>query len=71
MVGEYIFATNEEGQTFVLKPGLESVELVAENKLGDEVFATPTICGGRIYLRVALHRDGKRQEMLYCLGTAP
>jgi outer membrane protein assembly factor BamB len=71
MVGEYIFATNEEGQTFVLKPGLESVELVAENKLGDEVFATPTICGGRIYLRVAFHRDGMRQEMLYCLGTGP
>ena len=69
MVGEHIFAVNEEGKTFVLKPGLDSVEIVAENQLGDEVFATPTICGGRIYMRVASQKDGNRQEMLYCLGT--
>jgi outer membrane protein assembly factor BamB len=68
MVGENIFAANEQGKTFVFKPGRESLELVAENQLGDEVFATPTICGGRIYLRAASHQDGRRQETLYCLG---
>ena len=71
MVGENIFAANEEGKTYVFKAGLESSEIVAENKLGDEVFATPTICGGRIYLRVATQQEGKRQEILYCLGTSP
>jgi outer membrane protein assembly factor BamB len=69
MVGENIFAANEEGQTFVFRPGSDSVELVANNKLGDEVFATPTICGGRIYLRIATNHDGQRQETLYCLGN--
>lgn len=71
MVGENIFAANEEGKTFVFKAGPESLELVAENQLGEAVFATPTICGGRIYLRVAANQDGKRQETLYCLGTGP
>ncbi len=73
IVGEHLFATNEEGKTFVLKPGLDAAEIVAENQLGDEVFATPTICGGRIYLRVATHhnKEGQRQEMLYCLGASP
>ena len=43
-------------------------ELVAENKLGDEVFATPAICGNHIYMRVVERSGEQRQEMLYCLG---
>jgi outer membrane protein assembly factor BamB len=42
---------------------------LAKNKLGDEVFATPTICGGKIYMRVAHTEGEKRQEMLYCLAN--
>ncbi|MBI3866771.1 MAG: PQQ-binding-like beta-propeller repeat protein [Planctomycetia bacterium] len=68
MVGDRIFAVNEEGKTFVFKASPEAFELIAENQLGDEVFATPTICGSRIYLRVAVLRDGRREETLYCLG---
>ena len=68
LVGDTIFAVNEGGKTFVFKPGRESMELIAENQLGNEVFATPAICGGRIYMRVATHEDGQRREMLYCLG---
>ena len=68
MVGERIYATNEEGVTFVYKATPEGCTLLAENRLGDEAFATQTICGGRIYARVA-KRDGEnRQEYLYCLG---
>ena len=45
-------------------------KLIAKNQLGDEIFATPVICGNRIYQRVA-HRDGsKRQEILYCIGVS-
>lgn len=68
LVGDHIFATNEAGQTFIFKATPAAFELVAENKLGDDVFATPTICGSRIYTRVAKQIDGKRQEFLYCLG---
>lgn len=68
MVGEHIFATDEAGETSIFKVDPEQFELVARNKLGDEVFATPTICGSRIYMRIAEQQGDRRQEMLYCLG---
>jgi outer membrane protein assembly factor BamB len=71
LVGDNLFATNESGQTFVFKASPSRFELVAENKLGDEVFATPAICGGRIYMRVVERSSEQLQECLYCLGTGP
>jgi hypothetical protein len=68
LVGENLFATNESGQTFIFKATPTQFVAVAENKLGDEVYATPAICGGRIYMRVVEHAGEQRQEMLYCLG---
>ncbi|QDT12602.1 outer membrane biogenesis protein BamB [Planctomycetes bacterium K23_9] len=69
MVGDNIYATNEDGETFVFAVNPEKYESIAKNKLGDNVFATPTICGGKIFARVALQEDGKRNEYLYCLGV--
>ncbi len=69
LVGEQIFATNEAGKTFLFKASPQKFELLGENQLGDEAFATQTICGSRIFTRVAKQTDGKRQEWLYCLGT--
>ncbi|HRA89532.1 MAG TPA: PQQ-binding-like beta-propeller repeat protein, partial [Planctomycetaceae bacterium] len=68
LVGDLIYATNEEGQTFVFKASTEKLEVVSTNQLGDSVFSTPAVCGSRIYQRVAHTVDGIRQEMLYCLG---
>ena len=68
LVGEHLFATNEAGQTFVFKATPAAFDLVAENSLGGEVFATPTICGSRIYFRVANQVDGQRRERLVCVG---
>lgn len=68
VAGDLIYATNEAGRTYVFKAQPERFELVADNQLGDEVLSSPAICGGRIYQRVALVRQGQRQEMLYCLG---
>jgi outer membrane protein assembly factor BamB len=70
-VGKLIYATNESGKTFVYKAQPTGFELVAENKLGDEVYATPAICGGQIFTRVAYLNEGRRDEVLYCLGTKP
>lgn len=68
LVGERIYATNEEGKTFIFKATPEGLNIEAENQLGNEIFATPTICGGRIYTRVTvIGKDRKRQEWLYCL----
>jgi outer membrane protein assembly factor BamB len=69
LVGDNLFATNESGQTFIFKADPTKFELVAENKLGDEVYATPAICGGRIYMRVVERSGDERQEILYCLGN--
>ena len=68
LAGGKIFATNEEGQTFLFAADPKKFQLIATNKLGNEVFATPTIVGSRIYMRVVEKSDGKRQEVLYCLG---
>ena len=68
MVGEHIYVTNESGETFIYKASPENFELVAKNQLGNEVFATPTICNSHIFMRVAEHQGDNRQEMLYCIG---
>ena len=42
-------------------------EEIAVNQLGTIAFASATICGGQIFLRVADMVDEKRVETLYCL----
>ncbi len=61
LAGPFVYAANEEGKTFVFRAA-EQFELVAVNDLGEGIFATPVICGGRIYLRTT--------KALYCLGEA-
>lgn len=59
-VGETIIAANEEGRTYVFQAA-DKFELVAENRLSEGAFASPVICGGRLFLRTTGH--------LYCIGT--
>ncbi len=68
LVGDLIYATNEEGVTHLFKADPEKFEKVAENELGESVFATPAICGGQIFMRVAHMEDDHRQEYLYCIS---
>jgi outer membrane protein assembly factor BamB len=68
LVGDLIYAINEKGKAFVFAADAAAYSPRGGGQLGDEVFATPTICGGRIYLRVAENTDAGRQEALYCLG---
>lgn len=68
LVDDKLFAINESGTSFVFKADPQKFEKLAENKLPGEAFATPTICGNQIFLRIAEHQDGKRQEVVYCLG---
>ncbi|MDQ3625340.1 MAG: PQQ-like beta-propeller repeat protein [Verrucomicrobiota bacterium] len=68
LAGNHLFVAREDGATFVIKPDPSRLIVVSENKLGSEVFATPSFAGNRVYLRVAEMIDGKRQEFLYCVG---
>ncbi|MEX2581210.1 MAG: PQQ-binding-like beta-propeller repeat protein [Verrucomicrobiales bacterium] len=68
LVGENIHAVNESGDFFVFKADPAGLEMVAQSKVGDEVFATPTICGGDVYLRVAFYQGETRSEKLIRFG---
>ena len=67
-VNDLLFATSEKGKTTIFRASPDKFEMVGENQLGDEAFATPSICGNHIYMRVIDTKDGQRQEWLYCLG---
>jgi hypothetical protein len=69
LVGDQIFATSDNGTTFIFKANPTAFEQVAENVLAaEEVQATPAICGSQIYMRITTGKDEQRQEMLYCIG---
>jgi outer membrane protein assembly factor BamB len=53
--------------TSVFEATPKRFKLMAQNQLGDETFASPAICGSRIYLRSAKKAEG-RQEYLWCIG---
>lgn len=56
-----IYATNEEGVTFVVEPGQDKGTLKATNAVGEVILATPAIAGGALFLRSDQH--------LYCIGA--
>lgn len=68
LVGGHIYWSNELGTTYVFKPDPKACQIVAENKLGDESFASPAVAGSQLFLRVATGSGGERREFLYCLG---
>ena len=68
LVGLNIYAVTEKGECSVFKAHPTEFKLISKNKLGNEVLATPAICGGRIYMRVAHRTKDGRKEMLYCIG---
>ena len=57
-----IFMLSETGKIAVLAPG-GALEPVAVSDLKDDIYATPAISDGRIYLRT--------RGWLYCFGLAP
>jgi hypothetical protein len=68
LVRDQIHAVNESGDYFIFKADPAGLEIVAKNKVGDEVFATPSIAGKQIFLRVADYEGEKRSERLVCFG---
>ncbi|MBC8289749.1 MAG: PQQ-binding-like beta-propeller repeat protein [Planctomycetes bacterium] len=69
VVGDRIFATNEAGTTFIFTASPDGFEKLGENSLGDAIFATPTYCHDRIFMRAVKSGSEGRQEVLYCIGT--
>ena len=70
LAGGNIYLSNEMGTTFVFAADPERFRLLAKNQLGDSAFATPTICGDQIFLRVAFGTRGSRREFLYSIANS-
>ena len=49
-----IYLVNEEGTTTVFRAG-DAPKVLAENRLGEEILATPAIAGGALFLRSDKH----------------
>lgn len=69
LAGGHIYQANEKGTVYVYRPDPLKFDLVAENKVGDDSFPSPAICGGQIFLRVAEGSGSQRQEFLYCFAN--
>jgi hypothetical protein len=69
LAGGNLYISSLNGKTTVFRANPERFQRIAVNQTGDEIFATPSICGGRIYLRAADHSSGARRENLYCIGS--
>lgn len=64
----HIFTTDMSGKTTVFKADPKAFEIVAENQLGTESFATPGISRGQLFMRVAAGSGAERGDWLYCIG---
>lgn len=67
MAGDLLFATNEEGQTFVLQVSPEACEKLQENRLGDVTYASPAIAGDSLFLRTTEETAQGRRDFIYCI----
>lgn len=68
--GGHLYWANEKGSFYVFRPNPDKFDLVAENSLGNDVFASPAVSGNRLLLRVAEKSptSTQRQEYLVCVG---
>ncbi len=55
-----VYMPNDDGVITVIKPG-PAFESIAKNPIGEQMFASPAISNGRIYLRGAKH--------IFCIGV--
>lgn len=69
LLDDTIFVASESGQTHIFRATPEGFESLGVNKLGDEAWTTPVICGDHLYFRIATGSGDTRREKLVCIGT--
>ncbi len=69
LVDDVVIVPNLEGSTFVFRAG-EEFEEIAENRLGDDAYASPAVAGGQIFLRIGVGKGTDRREQLVCISNA-
>ena len=68
LVAGQILITDMSGKSTVFRANPEKYELVAENQLGTEGFASPAVSRGQLFLRTVQGEGSGRTETLYCIG---
>ncbi len=58
--GGLVYVLSDDGVTKIVRPG-KDFELVAENAIGENCYASPAISRGQVFLRSEKH--------LFCIGT--
>jgi hypothetical protein len=66
--GDTMYITAEKGPTMLMKLSPEKYELIAENPMGDEIYASPAVSKNQLLMRTAIMEKGNRQEYLYRIG---
>ena len=64
-----VYLPSSKGLTTVYAATGERFEKLAENRLGDETYASPAVVGDRLYLRAATGTGADRQDRLYCIAA--
>ncbi len=65
-----VYVANLNGQCFVFRASGKGYELVAQNQLGSDCYASPAMSGGEIFFRIGIGVDRDRREELVCVGPA-
>ena len=68
LAGEKIYAASEQGEVVVFDAASDAYHELARNQVGSDIFASPVIAHGCLFLRVGERSEGTRQEYLYCIG---
>jgi hypothetical protein len=55
LAGGHLYCINQEGLTSVVRADGDKGEIVAKNKLGESVYASPAVAGDAIYFRSDQH----------------
>jgi hypothetical protein len=66
--GKTIHVFNEQGEGFAFAASPQAFRSLGKSKVGDEVFATPSVVGDTMYLRTAERNGRGRQEYLLAIA---
>ena len=68
LVNETVMVPNLSGDTFVFQAGTQYVP-IAQNRLGDDCYASPAISGSQLFMRIGVGKGSARAEQLVCLAV--
>lgn len=63
-----LYVPNLSGETFVFEATPDAYNPVAQNRIGDDCYASPAISDGEVFLRVGTGSGENRQESLVCIS---